>query len=148
MNKGNLEPCPFCDGKAEIKECRINLEDRMFITCSLCGASSYQRLITDDNVKQLLINDWNRRSNNHSFVLAVQAELNHAYLKHGREPWGRHEFYAILKEEVDEVWDNIKADGPMEEIIKELRQIACVCQRYAETGDRYWGPHPSVPRRK
>lgn len=81
------------------------------------------------------------------FQEAVRRELSHAYAKHGREPWSRHELYGVLLEEVEEVWEQIKRDGPTEEIIKELRQIAGVCQRYCETDDRYRGKHPSVPLR-
>jgi len=78
---------------------------------------------------------------------AVAAELDHAYAKHGRKPWGRHEFYAILREEVDELWDAIKADEPQERVIAELTQVAAMCFRYAETGDAYRGPHPGFPAR-
>lgn len=73
------------------------------------------------------------------FYKLVRDEVERAYTKHGREPWGRHEFYAILKEEVDEVWDSIKADEPQEEVMREIVQVAAMCLRYAETGDRYRG---------
>lgn len=36
-----------------------------------------------------------------AIVEAISKELDRAYSKHGRAQWGRHEFYAILKEEVD-----------------------------------------------
>lgn len=81
------------------------------------------------------------------FQQAVQAELAHAYAKHGRDAWSRHELWGVLQEEFEELCDAIKRDLPTEEVLKELRQIACVCQRYAETGDRYRGPHPHVPLR-
>lgn len=74
----------------------------------------------------------------------IASELDHAYAKHGRDPWGRHEFFAILKEEVDELWDEIKADAPTERVLQELTQVAAMCFRYAETGDRYRGAHPSL----
>lgn len=67
----------------------------------------------------------------------IATELDKAYAKHGAEPWGRHEFYAILKEEVDELWDAIKADHPQEDVIKEAIQVAAMVFRYLETGDRY-----------
>ena len=38
-------------------------------------------------------------------VQCVKEALGHAYRTHGRLPWGRHEFYGILKEEIDELWD-------------------------------------------
>jgi NTP pyrophosphatase (non-canonical NTP hydrolase) len=68
--------------------------------------------------------------------IAVDA-LDEAYNKHGREPWGRHEFYAILKEEVDELWEAIKKDKPAQDVHEEIVQIIAVCYRYFETGDRY-----------
>lgn len=72
------------------------------------------------------------------FVLAaVQSEVERAYGKHGSDPWGRHEFYAILKEEVDELWDAIKRDEPAESVEKEAIQVAAMVLRYLETGDRY-----------
>lgn len=64
----------------------------------------------------------------------IDAELDRAYAKHGKEPWSRHEFYAILLEEVEELWDDIKADSPLHVVLKELVQVAAMCQRYAETG--------------
>lgn len=78
---------------------------------------------------------------------AIRSELDHAYKKHGREPWGRHEFYAILLEEVEELWQAIKSDAPQEEVLKELRQVAAMCFRYYETGDRYRGEHPIMSMR-
>jgi hypothetical protein len=72
-----------------------------------------------------------------NFFGKVCARLDEAYKKHGREQWGRHEFYAILKEEVDELWDAIKADEPTERVLDEIKDIMCVCTRYYETGDRY-----------
>lgn len=77
----------------------------------------------------------------------IGRELDRAYEKHGTEAWGRHEFYAILQEEVDEVWDSIKADRPLDELAKEAIQVAAMVVRYLETNDRYQGPIPlEVPR--
>lgn len=70
-----------------------------------------------------------------AFIDMMENELDRAYEKHGEEPWSRHEFYAILLEEVDELWDDIKADKPLEDALKELVQVAAMCLRYAETGD-------------
>ena len=67
-------------------------------------------------------------------------EVDRAYRKHGSAQWGRHEFYAILLEEVDEVWDAIKQDLPQDELIAEIVQVAAMCLRYTETGDRYRQP--------
>lgn len=71
------------------------------------------------------------------FLANMLESLDKAYDKHGKDQWSRHEFYGILKEEVDEVWDAIKNDEPIENVIEELTQVACVCLRYVETGDRY-----------
>lgn len=64
-------------------------------------------------------------------------ELSHAYTKHGELPWGRHEFYAILKEEVDELWDAIKDDEPLERVHAEAIQVAAMVVRFIDTGERY-----------
>lgn len=81
-------------------------------------------------------------------VNVVSRELEYAYRKHGVAPWGRHEFFAILKEEVDELWGAIKSDASQEEVLEELRQVVAMCFRYVQTGDRYRGDHPPVPARK
>jgi NTP pyrophosphatase (non-canonical NTP hydrolase) len=73
-------------------------------------------------------------------IASIAGELERAYRKHGTAQWGRHEFYAILKEEVDELWDAIKRDLPQEEVEKELLQVAAMCFRYFETRDRYREP--------
>lgn len=75
-------------------------------------------------------------------VARIATELDRAYAKHGTAPWGRHEFYAILIEEVEELWDAIKRDLPKAELEKELVQVAAMCFRYFETGDRYRGGRP------
>lgn len=66
----------------------------------------------------------------------IEIQLDAAYEKHGTELWTRHEFYGILKEEVDELWEVIKKDGPSEDLYNELVQVALVCIRYANTGRR------------
>ena len=70
-------------------------------------------------------------------LAAVQREVSRAYHKHGADQWGRHEFYAILKEEVDELWDEIKADNPQIRVRVEAIHVMAMCLRYLETGDRY-----------
>lgn len=88
------------------------------------------------------------------FLAAMMAELDHAYAKHGALSWSRHEFYGVVKEEVDELWDAIKRDEPMENVIKEAMQIAAVCLRFVETPERYRGlaalplPSRANPRNK
>lgn len=68
-----------------------------------------------------------------NFFRAVSRELDGAYKKHGDRVWTRHEFYAILKEEVDELWDAIKKDAPIEEIEKEMIQVSAMPLRFYET---------------
>ena len=72
----------------------------------------------------------------------IEYELIKAYDKHGRELWGRHEFYGVLKEEVDEAWDAIKADAAGFLLEQELIQVAAMVVRFLETGDRD-NPEPS-----
>lgn len=77
---------------------------------------------------------WKQRSGRRFELLALLTkELERAYAKHGDAPWGRHEFYAILLEEVDELWESIKADEPQARIEEELVQVAAMCFRYFET---------------
>lgn len=63
----------------------------------------------------------------------VADEIDRAYAKHGKPYWGRHEWWGILKEEVDELWDEIKADSDPGELLEELIQVAAMCLRFAET---------------
>jgi hypothetical protein len=70
------------------------------------------------------------------FITETKAAVAHCYEKHGDAQWGRHEFYGILKEELDELWDAIKQDLPQEEVRYELLHVAAVCLRYYEIGDR------------
>lgn len=79
----------------------------------------------------------NKPTERGSIMQRVANELDRAYAKHGRAQWGRHEFYAIMKEEVDEVWDAIKTDNALPFLEKEIIQVAAMCFRYLETGDRY-----------
>lgn len=77
------------------------------------------------------------------FAGMVRAELGRARAKfvatdlgyrHGKP----HYFYAVILEELDELWDLVKADavekrpGGKEEMLKELVQIAAMAQRAAE----------------
>lgn len=92
------------------------------------------------------------------FFPMVYAELERAGAKHGLTEWSRHEFYGVLAEEFDELWDTIKRDRPDEELMAELVQVVAVCLRFAESGRRrpdlgadvahtspFSGPTPSSP---
>lgn len=74
------------------------------------------------------------------FVSEITREVDRAYRKHGDAQWGRHEFYGVIKEEFDELWDAIKDDEPQERVYEELIQVAAMCLRYYETRDRYREP--------
>lgn len=63
----------------------------------------------------------------------VHAEVSRSYELYGCPLWGRHEAYAIIKEELDEIWDAIRADAPFKDLEKELIQTAAMCIRYLET---------------
>lgn len=66
------------------------------------------------------------------FPNLVAAELKKARAKH-RGIQSRHEGYAVLLEEVDELWEEIKAqDVNQDKLGKELVQVAAMCQRFAE----------------
>lgn len=69
----------------------------------------------------------------------IERELEQAYQKHGSAPWGRHEWWAITQEELEEAWDAIKADAPSGELRAEIVQVAAMCIRYLEGPDRYRG---------
>lgn len=93
----------------------------------------YKVIIDQECANSLGVSNANRAR----FIAAVLDQLDHAYSKHGSELWSRHEFYGILKEEVDEVFDNIKQNGSKEDLIAEMIQVAATCLRYAESLDRY-----------
>ncbi len=76
-------------------------------------------------------------STHERFLEHVEAELAAAYEKHGREKWSRHEFAAILREEFEELWDAVKTDSPLTDVVAEAAQVVAVCIRFVETGDRY-----------
>ena len=62
-------------------------------------------------------------------IADVRRELNFATAKFG--PFASaHEGYAILKEEVDELWDNIKANNSLYAQREEAIQIAAMAIRY------------------
>lgn len=68
------------------------------------------------------------------FANAMESELNNA-----REKWGpqksAHESYAVILEELDEFWDEVKkkkSERSKEKMLAELIQVAAMCQRAAE----------------
>lgn len=70
-------------------------------------------------------------ANERSFLEALDAEYKKAVGKHGRMN-SLHEGYAVLAEEVDEFWDEVKKkprNRKPEDIRGELIQIAAVAMR-------------------
>jgi hypothetical protein len=67
------------------------------------------------------------------FPALVAVSLAKARAKHPAQT-GRHGAYAVILEELDEVWDVVKADGPDADYLKELVHTAAMCQRAAEDG--------------
>lgn len=72
MTDEALKPCPFCGGKSEF----IRIDDDndpcfggVVVSCLGCGASSKVYFPLKEDVKPLLLEQWNRRA-----VLAEQAE--------------------------------------------------------------------------
>jgi NTP pyrophosphatase (non-canonical NTP hydrolase) len=70
-----------------------------------------------------------------TFADSVAAELDKARSAFPREQSSAHEGFAILKEEVDELWDMVRlkqSKRDAEAMFKELVQIAAMAQRMAE----------------
>lgn len=67
------------------------------------------------------------------FLKLVSDEVDRAIKKHGDDRWKRHEFYGIILEEVEEMWDAIKFDDLDEHLLEEMVQVAAMCLRFAET---------------
>lgn len=67
-----------------------------------------------------------------SFAASVRCELARARQKHG-PMHSHHEAYAVLLEELDEVWQEVKSQQPdPRRILSELIQVGAICQRWAE----------------
>ena len=76
--KAELEPCPFCGGKAVMMECKVFLSDGVMVECSRCTARQAVKLIdhpkitvngldestryTRDQAIEKAAGDWNRRA--------------------------------------------------------------------------------------
>jgi len=59
----------------------------------------------------------------------VEEEYDSAAKKFGRFN-SYHEGYAVLQEEVDELWDEIKGEQSLEEMEKEAIQVAAMAIRF------------------
>lgn len=90
------------------------------------------------------LDDWSHAtkgepsSEKRSLILQmIFKEVERSYRLHGCPRWGRHEAYAIILEELDEVKQAIFDDLPFEEVWKELIHTAAMCVRYMETEPRF-----------
>ncbi len=73
------------------------------------------------------------REGTHDFCFLVSREIHRERTKFPRPQIGLHEGYAVLLEEVDEFWDEVKAQKPDKaKVLAELVQIAAMAQRCAE----------------
>jgi hypothetical protein len=67
------------------------------------------------------------------FTELVEAELSRARAKHAPEMNNAHEAYAVIFEELDEFWDEVRAQKhDPAKMLKELVQTAAMCARAAE----------------
>ena len=68
-----------------------------------------------------------------SFSALVASELIDARIAHPKPHNSLHEAYAVLLEEVDELWEQVRGKRrDANRVLSELVQIAAVCQRAAE----------------
>ena len=81
------------------------------------------------------------------WISKIQAELERASKKFGKFNT-THEGYAVILEELDELWDGIKGNHPMEKLEIEAIQVAAMALRFlvdcCEQDDHIDGPLPSV----
>ncbi len=84
------------------------------------------------------------------YLNLIAMEVRRSIELHGCPLWGRHEAYAIIKEELDEVWDEVKKDGESIELTIEVIQTAAMCVRYLATDQKMIGSlqskHPKLMR--
>lgn len=77
MNEIELKPCPFCGGKAEIRRCKVYLDEAMEVHCTECGTSQPKELtnhrmytnggeifMTEEMAIEKITSRWNRRADN------------------------------------------------------------------------------------
>jgi len=70
----NLLPCPFCAGKPEF---RRSGQRGHYIACTGCDAASTMFTAAKDDVRDLLIETWNRRTPSPQPMAAVQETNGH-----------------------------------------------------------------------
>lgn len=65
-------------------------------------------------------------------VRTILAVLQSARLKHPDGYAGPHEAYAIVKEELDEFWDEVRGNGPRGRMYEEMADVAVTALRSLE----------------
>lgn len=66
------------------------------------------------------------------FLNLVALEVEHAQRKHGTGFTNRHEMYAVLLEEVEELWETVKRNESTTRSIEEAVQVAAVVTKWYE----------------
>ena len=77
MQETELKPCPFCGGKAEIRRCRVYLDDALQAHCTQCSVSMPKEpinhllytegkeiYVTEEMAIERTTKRWNRRADN------------------------------------------------------------------------------------
>ena len=67
-----------------------------------------------------------------AFQELVEVELERARMLFPRRQASMHEGYAVMLEEVDELWESIRRNAHSASIIAEAVQVAAMAQRLAE----------------
>lgn len=62
----------------------------------------------------------------------VGAELARARRKFPGKQNSPHEGWAVIQEELDELWDDVKSDAPRDQMRKEAIQVAAMAVRFIE----------------
>ena len=92
---------------------------------------------TRENEEETAVQGEPNPARRRSILEKIDVAVVDSYKKHGCSRWGRHEAYGILLEEMDEVWDEVRANGPFKDLEEELIHVALVCVRYLETEPRF-----------
>lgn len=83
------------------------------------------------------------------FSESVREELHSARQQHPGEQHSFHEGYAVLLEEVEEVWDEVKLKSSLrnrDKMLHELVQVGAMAQRMAEDNGLIKAPQNEEPR--
>jgi hypothetical protein len=62
----------------------------------------------------------------------IEDELKKVKSKYDKDFNSTHEGFAVLKEEVDELWDEVKQDGSKRELQAEAVQVAAMAIRFIQ----------------